>query len=129
MIVGDSAYPLQPWLIKRYPGNLQGAKREFNRQLSSLRVIVECAFGRLQARFRCLLKRLDVDYKFATEIVGACCTLHNIVERRGEPFPHNGCNKLTSKICFHNLTKKNLLAKKTLLACGTPYTQIFWPTF
>lgn len=54
-----------------------------------MRVVVECAFGRLQARFRCLLKRLDVNYHFATQIVGACCTLHNIVERRNEGFPEH----------------------------------------
>lgn len=78
-----------PWLVKRYPDNPQGAKQAFNRKLSSLRVVVECTFGRLQARFRCLLKRLDVNYKFATEVIGACCTLHNVVERRGEPFPEH----------------------------------------
>lgn len=57
-----------------------------------MRVAVECAIGRLQARFRCLLKRLDVDYHFATEIVGACCTLHNIFERSNEEFPERWLN-------------------------------------
>lgn len=87
VIVADSAYPLLPWLVKRYPGNPQGAKREFNKRLSAIRVLVECAFGRLQARFRCILKRLDVHFEFATEVVAACCTLHNMVEKNGEELP------------------------------------------
>lgn len=79
---------------------MQGAKREFNRQLSSRRVVVECACGCLQSRFRCWLKRLDVNYKFATEIVGACCTLLNIVERRGEAFPQRWMQQANQENLF-----------------------------
>lgn len=87
VIVGDSAYPLLPWLTKPFPGIVNAQQREFNRQLSSMRVTVECAFGRLQARFRCLMKRIDLHYTFVPYVVGACCVLHNIVENFNDPMP------------------------------------------
>lgn len=48
---GDSAYPLCPWLMKPYPeGTRDPVEINFNRQLSSARVKVECAFGVLKSR-------------------------------------------------------------------------------
>lgn len=61
-------------------------KNTSTKKLSGIRVVVECAFGRLQARFRCLMKRLDMDHRNVPHVVAACCTLHNIIEERGDPF-------------------------------------------
>ena len=47
---------------------------------------VECSFGRLKGRWRCLLKSLDNELTSVTEIVEACCTLHNICEIHGDVF-------------------------------------------
>ena len=45
-LVGHSAYPLSPWLQKPYPeGTSDPGEIQFNRELSSARVVVECAFG------------------------------------------------------------------------------------
>lgn len=73
--------------MKTYDGPLDEYKRLFNKKLCSCRVVVECAFGRLQGRFRCLSKELNVDYRFVPSLVAACCTLHNILENRGDPLP------------------------------------------
>jgi len=76
MLLGDLAYPLRPWLMKGYPdtGNLT-EDRYFNQRLSSATMTVECAFGRLKARWRCLAKRLDVDIAFVPTVIVTCCTL------------------------------------------------------
>jgi hypothetical protein len=64
MLTGDPAYRLLPWLIKGYTGNLTEEEESFNCYLSSGRMAVENAFGRLKARWRILLKRIDINYQF-----------------------------------------------------------------
>ena len=52
LILGDSAYSLENWLMKPYSdrGNLSPDKARFNLARSRSRVVVENAFGRLKAR-------------------------------------------------------------------------------
>ena len=59
-------------------GHLNAEKREFNNRLSQARVVVEHSFGHLKGRWRCLRTKLAIQVMEIPELVGACCTLHNI---------------------------------------------------
>ena len=49
-LVGDSAYPLRPWLQKPFPEATRDRDEiAFNRELMATRVSVECTFGILKS--------------------------------------------------------------------------------
>ena len=84
-LVGNSAYPLSPWLMKPFPeGTRDRDEIKFNRQLSSAQVKVEFAFGILKNRWRILMKRFDSSVAFAIWCTVACAVLHNICLRNGD---------------------------------------------
>ncbi|KAM9318446.1 uncharacterized protein KZ484_022706 [Pholidichthys leucotaenia] len=87
-ILGDSAYPLQNWLLKTFhdTGRLTEEQHTFNQTISRVRVVVENAFGRLKGRWRCLLKRNDCNIALVKSMVLTCCALHNLCESHGEAF-------------------------------------------
>lgn len=89
-VLGDSAYPLQSWLLKPFAdnGRLTAEQHIYNKKMCRARVVVENAFGRLKGRWRCLMKRNDGDIQLVKSMVLACCALHNICERHGENYQH-----------------------------------------
>jgi len=88
LLVGDSAYPIQSWLMKPFAHSLTLSREQkhFNYTLSRARVVVEIAFGRLKARWRRLSKRMDIHIDNVPHIVTACCVLHNCCEVHGDSF-------------------------------------------
>ncbi|XP_068168749.1 uncharacterized protein [Antennarius striatus] len=87
-LIGDSSFPLKPWLMKGYSQEVQLSpeQRRFTYTLSSARSVVDTAFARLKGRWRCLLKKNDLDISMMPRIVTVCCVLHNICETRGDGF-------------------------------------------
>ncbi|CAN7979325.1 unnamed protein product, partial [Ixodes persulcatus] len=82
LVFCDQAFPLTCNMLKPYARkNVTGkSPQKFNRQLSSARRVVENAFGRIKARFRFIMKRLECDVDNARFVIRACCTLNNICE-------------------------------------------------
>lgn len=79
-LLGDDAYPLKTNLLKPYSRQrLTIEERIFNYRLSRARRCVECAFGILVAKWRCLKTELQI-YPDKVDIVVKCvCLLHNII--------------------------------------------------
>ncbi|KAM6936882.1 uncharacterized protein FYW49_020689 [Xenentodon cancila] len=87
-LIGDASYPLKPWLMKGYSEEhrLSPEQRRFTFTLASVRSVVDAAFMRLKGRWRCLLKKSDIDVSMMPRVVVSCCVLHNICEQRGDAF-------------------------------------------
>lgn len=87
-ILGDSAYPLQSWLLKPFidNGRLSQDQQLYNTTTSRARAVVEHAFGRLKGRWRCLMKRNDCNIELVKDMVLASCVLHNLCEKHCELF-------------------------------------------
>lgn len=89
IILCDQAFALTPNLQKPYPSALPDTPEgALNYNLSKTRRIVENAFGRLKARFRFTMKRMECDLSTATLAIRACCVLHNICEEFRESLDH-----------------------------------------
>ncbi|KAL9224679.1 hypothetical protein vseg_000691 [Gypsophila vaccaria] len=84
-VVGHPGYPLQDWVLVPYThSNLTWAQHAFNEKLGVLQKIAKGAFWRLKLRWGCLQKRTEVKLQDLPIVLGACCVLHNICERRHE---------------------------------------------
>ena len=79
-LLADPAYPLTPFCLKEYDSCESDAKVVFNNLLRSARNPIECAFGRLKARWRVLTKPIDLKLEFVPTMIYTCFVLHNICE-------------------------------------------------
>lgn len=92
-LVGDSAYPLSPWLQKPYPeGTRDPGEIRFNKELSSARVVVECAFGILKSRWRILDAIEERNIAAVSKIIVACAVLHNFCILAGDEWDEDDFN-------------------------------------
>lgn len=82
VILGDSAYPLLPWLmtaVLKPENQLSNAKKRYNHALRRTRFCVENAFGILKSRFQCLKFVRVQNPQKASLIINVCAILHNIL--------------------------------------------------
>lgn len=85
-LLGDSGYPLLPWLMTPFKnnGHMTAQQTRFNHALSTTRIVIEQAFGRLKNRWESL-KYLHMDtIERSCLFVEACFLLHNICESRAD---------------------------------------------
>ena len=103
-LLGDPAYPLLPNVMKEYPTCTTNTQVLFNNMLRTARNQIECAFGRLKARWRILNRTMDVDLEFATSMIYTCFVLHNYCE--------------INNVDIHNdLVQRALLSEQRIQCC------------
>ncbi|KAM3866119.1 putative nuclease HARBI1 [Diretmus argenteus] len=84
IILGDSAYPLLPWLMTHFAMATNDAEGRFNCSHGTTRDTIERLNGVLKRRFACL-NYLRLEPQRACNIILACIVLHNIAEKRKVP--------------------------------------------
>ena len=57
----------------------------FGFRLSSARMVIECGFGRLKARFGCLWRNMDIRLEELPVVIHSCLILHNSCKWKNEP--------------------------------------------
>lgn len=94
-LIGDSGYPLEPWLLTPYLNPITPPEEIFNVKLRRTRNVVERCFGVLKSRFRFLDKTggsLCYEPKKACKFIIAATVLHNICLQYSVPQPTEPIN-------------------------------------
>ena len=86
LLLGDSGYPLEPFLMIPYehPPNSR-AKGRFNRALCRARCTVERCIGVFKRRWPCLSRKLRCSYRRVPNVIVACAVLHNLCIELNQP--------------------------------------------
>ena len=88
LILSDSAFPFQPWLMKPYTNAVLTPKqRNFNYRLSRARMVVEGCYGQLKGRWRVLQRKCESHKDQMKTATLACIVLHNLCIDHGDTIP------------------------------------------
>lgn len=80
VLLADSGYGAAPWVLVPYKDPVSQIQKQFNRVYAKERVIIERVFGQLKRRFPALHYGLRVKLERVSEMIIACCILHNLAK-------------------------------------------------
>ena len=83
-LIGDSGYPLRPFLLTPYPHAVTVSEQRYNQALQVTRVKIENTFGVLKNRWGGLHSGLRCCPDRAAQITTVCAMLHNFAMERGD---------------------------------------------
>ncbi|KAJ1436380.1 Harbinger transposase-derived nuclease domain [Sesbania bispinosa] len=80
-IIGDTGFPLLPWLLTPYKGKgLSNVQVEFNKRVVATQMVAKKALARLKERWKIIKGVMwKPDKHKLPRIILVCCILHNIV--------------------------------------------------
>ena len=80
LFLARPAYPLLPYVMKEHEHCSTNEEVVFNQMLRSTRNTIECAFGKLKARWRILQRSMEIPVDKLPNVIHACFVLHTFCE-------------------------------------------------
>ncbi|KAK7871143.1 hypothetical protein R5R35_013361 [Gryllus longicercus] len=109
LLIGDSGYPIAPWLMTPYQNPTTPEQTAFNRVFKTERVVIERCFGQLKRRFPILQSRIRLSTEKVPSVILCCCILHNIAKYlQDEDFPEPGDQEDEDELIHDGVNEQNI---------------------
>ena len=115
--------------MKEYESCANNEQVIFNNMLRSARNPIECAFGRLKARWSILTRKMDLKIEAIPIVVYACFVLHNFCEKKNsyidEDLVHHQMNIIKTRVSHAESTVRCAYCRTTYpyFPCLQEYTR------